>query len=142
MKNPEIILNLWLVQDEDGIVYSLRARAYLGQGSDDKKLDLLKNFATVDYLLARVFPIPKAFYVRLGDKATELSVAYRPALDAFASPLAIFEEAIKTLNYDLPAQTNLQFPADPLVCITTLIGDENGNIRPIINSTRRLSISN
>ncbi len=137
MRNAEIILNLWFVQDEDGVVYSLRARAYLGQGSDEEKLNFLKNFATVDHLVASVFPIPKAFHVRFGDTAAAQSVAYRPALAALASPIAIFEEAIKALNDDLPAQTDLQIPAEPLVCLTNLIGDEDGNIRPVIDATRR-----
>ena len=125
------------MQDEDGIIYSLRARAYVGQGSDDEKLDFLKNCAIVDYLIARVFPIPGAFHVQFGRSGETQAVAYRPALAALPSPIAIFEEAIKALNYDLPAQTDLQIPACPLVCMTNLIGDETGNIRPVIGATRR-----
>lgn len=90
MTSPEIILNLWFVQDEDGIIYSLRARAYVGQGSDDQKLDFLRSCATVDYLIARVFPIPSAFHFRFGHTGEAQPVAYRPALAGFASPIAIF----------------------------------------------------
>jgi hypothetical protein len=42
------------------------------------------------------------------------------------APLEIFEAAIKSLNDDIPAQTKLEIPRAPLVCITTLIGDEGG----------------
>jgi hypothetical protein len=125
------------VQDEDGIIYSLRATAYVGQGSDDEKLDFLKNCATVDYLVTPVFPIPGAFHIRVGGTGQSQPVAYRPALAAPASPIAVFEEAVKALNDDLPAQTDLQIPACPLVYMTNLIGDERGNIRPVIDTARR-----
>ena len=136
MTNPEIILNLWFVQDEEGIVYSLRARAYIGQGSDDEKLELLQRFAAVDYLIARPFPIPAAFHIRVGESGPTQAVAYRRALDGLA-PLAIFEDAISALNADLPAQTLLEIPAHPLVCLTTVVGDDDGSMRVVIGAKKR-----
>lgn len=59
---PEIILNLWYVHDEAGIIYSLRARAYVGFGSDKEKLALLQSHALVDYLIATPFPVPGRFH--------------------------------------------------------------------------------
>ena len=139
MINPEIILNLWYVQDDIGIVYSLRARAYVGQGSDDDKLELLQRFATVDYLIARSFPVPETFHIRLAESGTKQAVAYRRALDILGDPLAIFEEAIRTLNADLPAQTNLEIPPQSLVCLTTLLGDDDGNIQAVISAKKRFT---
>ena len=138
MRNPEIILNLWFVQDEEDIIYSLRARAYVGQGSDEEKLDLLKTFASVDYLVAQAFSVPKAFHVRMGATGATQAVAYRSALADLDSPIAIFEEAIKMLDDSIPSQTDLQISAEPLVCITSLIGDEDGNLQPVIRGSRRL----
>lgn len=137
MNNPEIILNLWYVLDDDGIIYSLRARAYVGQGSDDEKLELRRRFATIDYLVARPFPVPEAFHVTFGESGTKMTVAYRPALNALGNPIAIFEEAIKILESDLPAQTKLEISARPLVCITTLVGDDDGNMRAVIAGSKR-----
>ena len=63
MNQPEIILNLWYVCDEWGFIYSLRARAYIGMGSDEEKLAMLQKFAQVDYLIARIFTIPAKFRI-------------------------------------------------------------------------------
>ena len=37
----------------------------------------------------------------------------------------LFEDAIKALESEFPAQTKLEIPRDPVVCITPLFGDEN-----------------
>ena len=34
----EVIMNLWYVRDGEGIIYSLRAKAYVAVGSDEEKL--------------------------------------------------------------------------------------------------------
>ncbi len=47
---PEIILNLWYVRDDEGIIYSLRARPYVIYGSDENKTSFLKSFADQDHL--------------------------------------------------------------------------------------------
>jgi hypothetical protein len=138
MRDPEVILNLWYIQDTEGVIYSLRARAYVGVGSDDDKVELLRRFAEIDYLIARPFPVPEAFHVVLADSGTKLPVAYAHAVSLMNAPLEIFEAAIKSLNDDIPAQTKLEIPRAPLVCITTLIGDDGGNLRPLVTETKRL----
>lgn len=40
MDNREIILNIWYVTDEEGIIYSLRAKAYISEGTDEEKIAL------------------------------------------------------------------------------------------------------
>ena len=37
MSGQEIILNLWYVIDDDGLIYSLRARCYVHSGTDEEK---------------------------------------------------------------------------------------------------------
>lgn len=138
LTNPEIVINLWYVQDREGMIYSLRARAYVGIGSDDDKLELLRRFAPIDYLIARSFPIPEAFHVHFAESGIRMPVAYRKALDLLNGPLDIFEHTIRALNDDIPAQTKLEIPRSPLVCITTLLGEDAESIRPVIEGTRRL----
>lgn len=132
MENPEITLNLWYVRDEEGYIYSLRARAYIGTGSEEEKLNALWKWALHDYLIARVFPIPKQFHIE-GDP-----IFHVEALDFLDSPLALFEEAIQALQAELPSQTKLDIPASPLVCVTPLFGDDDGNIYPKINKMTRI----
>ena len=45
MNDFEIILNLWYVYGVDGLIYSLRARAYVHKGNEEQKLKLLQSFA-------------------------------------------------------------------------------------------------
>jgi hypothetical protein len=133
LDRPEIILNLWYVCDVDLYVYSLRARAYLGTGSDEEKLALLKKHSTTDYLIARLFQIPK------GMTTHGLPVIPKAGLKILDSPIAIFEEAIKAIQNDLPNQTPLDIPKSPIVCVTTLVGDEGGNIYPVIDGEEYFS---
>ena len=132
MNEPEITLNLWYVCDDLGFIYSLRARAYVGVGSDEEKLESLRKHASTDYLIANVFSIPSQFHIE-GQQ-----VFHKDALDLM-NPVTLFEEAIVTIQRDLPSQTPLDIPSKPLVCLTPLLGDEDGNIHPRIDEIQRLS---
>jgi len=140
MNNPEIILNLWYVHDEMGIIYSLRARAYVGIGSDQEKLAFLRKFSSVDYLIAKPFPIPQCFQVQILPKlpVKNVPVTHVNVLQSLDSNIVIFEDAIKQLESDLPAQSNLSISKTPLVCITPLLGEENGKIKVHFTNSRRL----
>ena len=120
----EIILNLWYVVDNLGYIYSLRARAYIGEGTDEEKLEYLRDHATKDYLIARIFPIPQKYHIE------GKPIFHKAGLDLM-EPIDLFSEAIETLQRDLPSQTPMDIPTKPLVCITPLFGDDRGNIRPI-----------
>jgi len=133
---PEIILNLWSVQDRQGIIYSLRARAYVATGSDKEKLKILNTFAETDYLIARSFPIPENFHTRINGQL--LPVAHAGLIESTVPPLAIYEDAINALNDELPAQTDLQIPDDPVVCITVLLSDGSRNLKPLTGNKKRL----
>ena len=43
MSGQEIILNLWYVIDDEGLIYSLRARCYVHSGTDEEKLAFLRS---------------------------------------------------------------------------------------------------
>lgn len=132
MDKPEIVLNLWYVHDEDGFIYSLRARCYVASGTDEEKLSLLRESAVVDYLIAQQFPIPEQFHTKfVGTSVSKkLGVVHKSHLAGLDSPIAIFEDAFKQLNSKLPATTKLSIPQDPVAVITPLSMDENGELRP------------
>ena len=126
MDQPEITLNLWFVSDDLGFIYSLRARAYMGLGSEQEKLEDLRKHAALDYLIARAFPIPVRFHTN------GQPISHKAALAAI-DPIELFEDAIKFLQSELPSQTPQDIPDKPLVCFTWLLGDDDGNISPQID---------
>jgi hypothetical protein len=140
MSSPEIIMNLWYVIDDEGLIYSLRARCYVHSGTDEEKLAFLKGCAETDYLIAQPFPVPEGFHVRLvgDDKEQQIPVASYSAVRATVPFISLFEDAIQAMQRQLPAQTKLYIGSDPVVCVTPLLGDENGNMRPLTANIERV----
>ena len=130
----EIIVNLWYVRDEEGVIYSLRAKAYVGTGSDAEKLEFLQQRALVDYLVADPFEIPRRFHVHvgIGRDSKVIPVALVSMLQTLDSPIALFEDALKVVESRFPAQSELGIPQDPLVCTTPLMQNKQGTIEPRI----------
>jgi hypothetical protein len=141
---PEILLNLWYVRDDEGIIYSLRARAYVGFGSDDEKLTLLRQYAETDYLIAQPYPIPERFHITVREDgvARRMAVAHVSQLEPAGTGIALFEDAIKDLERQMPAQTRLTVGPRPVVCMTPLIADDDGRIEPRITEIVRLDRRN
>jgi hypothetical protein len=138
LADNEIILNLWYVHDDNGFVYSLRARCYIGSGADDEKLTLLRQFAEKDYMIAQPFPIPERFHTTVveGNTQKKVAVIHLDSLEPIGGPQVLFEDAFATLDRQLPAQTNLSIGQQPLICITPLLADDNGEIRPRFKTRR------
>jgi hypothetical protein len=136
VENAELILNLWYVYDDTGHVYSLRARCYVGSGDDEEKLALLRRFAQIDYLIAQPFPVPERFHTTIieGDTQKKVPVVHLTSVEPFGGPQVLFEDAFIELERQLPAQTNLSIGQQPLLCITPLLADEHGNIKPSFKS--------
>lgn len=133
---PEIILNLWYVHDEQGVIYSLRARTYVAMGSDEEKLGLLKRHATLDYLIATPFPVPERFhttFIELDGKRKAL----KSAIEATVGLQNMFEEVFVAMEKALPAQTKLSIGTDPLICITPVLGNDEGELRVNIEGEKR-----
>lgn len=130
--SPEIILNLWYLYDDSGMIYSLRARCYLRSGTDEEKLTFLSQFAETDYMVAQMFPLPERFHTTIheGDEAHKLAAVSMHALGPFGGVHILFEDAFRQLEKELPASTNLNIGRDPLVCITPLLVDDGGEIHP------------
>jgi hypothetical protein len=130
MANAEVILNLWYIHDDAGLIYYLLIRAYVGTGTDEEKVAMLHHFANIDYVIARPFPIPERFHVGVVGKDGEkrLAVAGQELLSALDSPIALFEDAIKAIDAELPAQTGFSIPEQPVFCTTALWMDDVGRL--------------
>jgi hypothetical protein len=140
MKDREVILNLWYVRDEEGIIYSLRVKAYIGEGTDEEKLSFLQDRARLDYLIAEQFEIPERFHttIGVGRETRKLPVGHIAMLKTLGSPIAIFEDAIKTIEDRFPAQSGVSISQDPLVCTSALMKNAEGVIEPRINGQIRI----
>lgn len=135
MASSEVVLNLWYVRDDEGVIYSLRAKAYVVEGSDEEKLAFLQARAALDYLIAESFSVPERFHLKVGD--TRMPVGHVAMLHSLDSPIALFEDAVRVLEDRFPAQSNLAVPQDPLVCTTPLVQNEAGVIVPSSEGTFR-----
>lgn len=140
MSSAEIVMNLWYVIDDLGMIYSLRARCYVRSGSDEEKLTFLRSCAETDFLIAQPFPVPERLHTTVIERENRQSmpVASHAALEAIGGVKLLFEEVYQEMEKQLPAQTTLCIGRDPLVCITPLLSDEHGNMRPLTTKTGRL----
>lgn len=140
MSSPEIILNLWYVIDDEGMIYSLRARCYVHSGTDEEKLAFLRSFAETDYLIAQPFSIPEEFHTNLvsEERTQKVPMASYAGIRAMGDFGSLFEDVFKTMGDQLPAQTKLRIGQQPMVCVTPLLGDEDGNMRPLTANTERM----
>lgn len=106
MEKPEVIFNLWYVSDENGVISSMRAKAYISDRTDDEMASFLKASSPIDYESAEVFPVPEKFLRR------EIGFGKRPMtetrLKGMENPMALFEDAIKKLASDVFAQTGIR----------------------------------
>ena len=141
LDNREVIVNLWYVMDEEGVIYSLRIKAYIGVGSDVEKLEFLQQRASLDYLVAEPFKIPQKFHVQIRNfetrDSTTMPVGHVSMLQTLDSPIALFEDALKVIENRFPAQSELEIPQHPLVCTTPLMQNKQGIIEPRISGQIR-----
>lgn len=63
MNVPETHREPLAVVDDEGLIYSVRARCYVHSGTDEEKLTFLRSFAETDYLIAQPFLVPEGFNI-------------------------------------------------------------------------------
>jgi hypothetical protein len=130
----EIVANLWYVMDDQGFIYSLRIKLYVCEGSEDDKLEFLKSRAFRDYLVARPFSVPKRFSTRFHARdgnETKYPVVHHDNAVALAGIDQLFFDGLDEMQKDLPAQTKLTIPESPLIKVTALVNEGDGNIVPL-----------
>ena len=143
MKKLEIIFNLWYVFDEDdGLIYSLRAKPYAQDGDDEQRLKFLQSRAQKDYLIAQPFPISDSYSMNIMEGCREKKMPVFPVnqLDMYGGPVKtvdLYEEVFRKIEKQLPAQTKLKISQNPLICTTPLLGDNAGNLEPKIDGQFR-----
>jgi len=128
MNGQEIVLNLWFLLDDEGMIYSLRCRCYLHSGTDEDKLAYLRDAAGTDYLIAQSFQIPERFHITIhdGERSAKVPMASYYGIRATVPFSALFEDAIQEMEKQLPKQTTITIGQQPIVCMTPLLGDEDG----------------
>ena len=135
--DAEITLNLWYIYDDDNLIYRLLVRAYLDTGSDEAKRTRLFELAKTDYWIAKQFALPKQFHVKLVSPDSEKTLPVLPVQEYNSlPPLLVFEDAIKTVQAELPGFCPLSVPQDPMVCVTPLKMDDAGRLQPEFGKQR------
>ena len=123
MELRRVILNLWYVVDQGGAVSSLRARAYIGTGSDADDLAVLHGGRHTDYPIGREFPVPERFCP--GEGAAPASV-----LDELKDRQDLFEDAVEQIRAGIPEGGGPGLGEKPFACVTALSRDGLGRVMP------------
>ncbi len=63
----------------------------------------------------------------------KMPIAHVSMLNTLDSPIALFEDAIKSIESRMPAQTELSIPENPLVCTPPWVQNELQAIEPRIS---------
>ena len=66
-----------------------------------------------------------------------MPVALKSAIEATVGLQNMFEDVFVAMEKALPAQTKLSIGSDPLVCITPVLGNDEGELRVNINGEKR-----
>ena len=136
-ENSELALNLWAYLDQRlGLVYALAGKAYALTGSEEEKLSMLHQLAATDHISVKRQAVPKNFQVIDGPETHEGVVAPSTLREAIAQA---FEGVIQSIEAELPPIPNFKtneftpqrIPQNYLSCLTFLLEDDVGNVRPI-----------
>ena len=133
-EDAEIVANLWYVIDHQGFIFSLRVMSYVASGTDQEKLSFLASRAYLDYLVARPFPVPERYastFVDDDGRHTKLAVVHHDSMKTLGGVDQLFFDALDIIQSDLPMQTRLQIPENPLIKITALQGRRDGSVVPV-----------
>jgi hypothetical protein len=117
----------------------VRNDCYVAIGTEEEKLALLRQFAVMDYRVASVFPLPGRFHTTFHSSKGnyKLPVIGIDSLDLLGGVHVLFEDAFVALENAFPATTKLTIGPTPLVCITPLLGNEEGELIPMVSGNRR-----
>jgi len=130
LRNPEVVAYLWVYADEAGDVSRVAGKAYVLDGSDRQKLDVLRRPAITDFLSTEWMPITESFGV-VGPDGERLRCAQLSVLSHEYSKLALVGPLLKNLASSVPKQLHevndeyrrfkLQIPELPLTVLTVVI---------------------
>lgn len=141
--NPEVVANIWVYADEAGYVARVAGKAYVLDGSDREKLDLLKRLSASDFLSAEWMPIPENFGV-IGPDGERLRYAQLSVLSDEYSKSVLVGPLLEKLAASVPEQLHevdgeyrpfkLQMPEAPLTVLTVVVERPDGRLVPMLSS--------
>ncbi len=136
----EITLNLWVVYSPTGYIRALRVCPYVMEGTDEEKRKALQAKSHVDFRTAAEYPIPKRLWVHrpCGSGLQVIPVTRAEVVVGLGNPLAAFEEAIQDTSKQCYVAHGLHVPQQPVYCITQLLPDVSGTLRPKVDIVLRL----
>lgn len=144
ISNEEVVLNFWAFSDEFGNVQRISGKAYVLDGKDPDKLDILRLLSKTDFLSAKWFPVPKNFNLTNSDGETLKGVVQATQLNEPYIRGILFNEVMNSIENELPEQLRIsdtgyerftmKLPESPL-CITTIVIEQSdGTLVPMISS--------
>jgi hypothetical protein len=143
LSNPEVVANIWVYADEAGNVARVAGKAYVLDGSDRDKLDLLRRLAATDFLCAEWIPIPENFGV-IGQDGERLRYAQLSVLSDEYSKSVLVGPLLEQLASSVPEQLHevdgeyrrfrLPMPDAPLTVLTVVIEHPDGRLVPLVNN--------
>lgn len=122
----EIILNLWYLTDENGLIFSLKAKPYVHLGDDKSKTEFLKERASFD------FEVAKDYFLSENTKFVSphgtLNVAPVSLLNSAVGINQIYGGIFDQIDKELSQLSNLRLPENPLYVITALYLSEDRKV--------------
>lgn len=143
LKNPEVVANIWVYTDEAGCVGRIAGKAYVLDGSDREKLELLRRLAATDFLCAEWMPIPANFGI-IGPEGERMRYAQLSVISDEYSKSVLVGPLLEKLAESVPSQLReldgeyqpfkLKMPEAPLTVLTVVIEYPDGRLVPMVNN--------
>lgn len=143
-QKPEVVLNLWAYADRAGNIVRLAGKAYVMDGEDEQKLELLRQLSATDFLSAPWHKVPERFSVVYPDGERLSGVAHVSLLSAPESHEHLFGSLMDLLAERLPEQMRsinaeyqrfrMHLPQAPLTVTTVVVEHEDGRLEPMVSS--------
>jgi hypothetical protein len=122
---PELIFNLWYVHNDRGIILCLIIREYIVSGTDQEKLNILKERGKYDWICSRIFDVPEKYHVTSftpeGTKIVPFS--HTLLLEQTKKGRGLFDEALETIKGWYRIYNNILIHEDSPYYVTPLIID-------------------
>ena len=140
--NQEVVLNLWAYSDEQGNIQRLAGKAYVIDGEDPHKLNLLKQLSCTDFLSTKWYPVPKNFNLS-SEHGNIKGVAQAAHIsDPYINGL-LFSDVIDAIANSLPEQLRMSsdgyqrfrlvLSESPLCVTTVVIEESDGQLVPMVS---------
>jgi hypothetical protein len=139
----EACLNVWCIIDEGtGIVYRIAARAYVLDGSDSIKADILKRLTSTDFHLARELSVLSKYETTIVDETRRKQTVHglfpRHVHTVFPD---LVDRICKELEREFPSRPvadvknprayRLKFNPAPYYVLTFLVENAYGELNPV-----------